>query len=501
MRKLKINNGCYLQDVHNEYNDYTNSGFVKTINERKVTSEIIFKKNEYIADEYVIKTPNIDYSNVYMSIDNYDLYSLINEETGNAQMMQDGDILIDIFDTIDLIRDENNYTILKVKYYKADSPYKVKDKVVIKYNYTSVSNADFVTYKSSDENLMQIDFSDAFFKSKDVTDEIQTIALNDIGFIGTNIGDVSKNYQIANYNAIGKIIKRPINLNIKCLDKIYDGSSIIPFIDNGVDNVIPGDDVYIDAPYEENTDMSYNINENNSTILKCENGDVGTNKFVLIDAFALKGEDAKNYFIEYINCHQYVSIYQRPISIKINKLRLIRATRKWEVDYTIENDIKTDKLTIVYNTDDDLDIKVYGGVDKNNKSIHTNYAGKLDILSMFFNYPFNNNYKFEELGSEIKKVADNKSTAYWTNDSRPAEPDTERIDINVESDISYPGAIKISLDNSVKTAYFESENKEYKLYSGCKVAITNVNLNPLNNKSKNYTITKYETNDVELEIV
>ena len=77
------------------------------------------------------------------------------------------------------------------------------------------------------------------------------------------------------------------------------------------------------------------------------------------------------------------------------------------------------------------------------------------------------------------------------------------MDVITEVNTEYPGEIKFALDtlsNGVQTPYFESENKDYKLYSGCKVMVTNLNLSPLNNKSKNYSLLN-SICETEIEII
>ena len=514
MKRLKMDNGYYLTDVNRDYVDYSNSGFVRGTHEGKLVSdtifeksEIIFKEQEYIPRGYIINTPNIDYKNFYINIDGVEGYALLDEFLGNAQIILSNESLDKFFSSIELVK-FGDKSILKFNYIEnLETQYRVVNNVNIKYNYND-NKSSYITYKPSDEGLMEVDFSKAFFKSKDVTDEIQKITLKDIKFIGTTLGDVSNNYQIANYGSTGKILKRTITPHIECLNKIYDGSPIIPFktseeFYNGLENSISGDDIYIDNTFEGNKDDEFHyFTKTGSTVLVAIDENVGSNKEVHVGSIVLEGTDAKNYILEDISANIYTtSILKRPITVTINKLRLIRATRQWEIDYTILNDIKKDKLTIAHNTNDDFDIKVYGGIDKNGHSIHLNNSKQQDILSMYFNYPFNTNYQFVDNQTEVKLI-DNK-TAYWINGVRVAEPDTERIDITVESDKHYPGEIKQTLNtlsDGTQTSYFESENKEYKLYSGCKVMIKNINLNPINDKIKNYTLLN-STCETEIEII
>lgn len=509
VRKLKLDDGYYFHDVHKEYNDYSSSGFVRGTRERKVTSETIYKQHDIISDDYIIDKPNVDYSNFYINIDGVEGYSLWDETNDTGSIIFNDNSLADWFETILLIRN-NDKTILRfIMTENNELLYKVTSGVNIKYNYSNNSDSEFVTYKTSDKGLVQVDFSKAFFKTKDVTDEVQRITFNDIKFIGDALGDASNNYQIANYSSTGKILRRTIYPHIECLDKIYDGSPIVPFkmsdeFYNGLENSISGDEVYIDNTYEGNKDDEFHtFTKSGSSILVFEDSNVGTDKLVNINSLFLEGYDAKNYKIGEVTSDYKASILRRPVNIIINKIRLIRATRKWEIDYTFLNDIKEDKITVSYNTNDNLDIKVFGGIDTSGKSIHDNYAGKLDILSMYFNYPFNTEYQFKNVETEVQKVKVDSNTAYWTNEARVAEPDTERLDVITESNSNYPGEVKFTLDSlsdGAQTSYFESENKDYKLYSGCKVMVTNLNLSPLNDKSKNYTLLN-TTCETEIEII
>ena len=509
VRKLKLDNGYYLRDVHKEYNDYAGTGLVRGTFERKVTSDTIFKPNEYIDKDYIIDKPNVDFTNVYINVDGIEGYSLYDENSDTAQFIFQNDLLDFWFKDISLIRN-NNQTIVRFALKPNNELlYKVTEGVNIKYNYSNNSGSEYLTYKSSDVGLVQVDFNNAFFESKDVTDEIQSITINDIKFVGDVLGDASNNYQIANYSSMGKILRRTINPHIQCLDKIYDGSPIVPIIVddeyyNGLENSISGDDVYLDTTYEGDKDSETHIfTKNGSTVFTFSDSDVGENKIASLNAIFLEGHDAKNYKIGDIISNYQASILLRPIEVIINKIRFIRATKQWEIDYTIKNDIKSDKLTISYNTQDDLDIKVYGGIDNNDESIHNNYGGKTDIITMFFDYPFNLDYQFSNIDTEVKKVSNDTTTAYWRNEARPAEPDSERMDVITEVNTEYPGEIKFALDtlsNGVQTPYFESENKDYKLYSGCKVMVTNLNLSPLNNKSKNYSLLN-STCETEIEII
>lgn len=406
---------------------------------------------------------------------------------------------------IKLIRNSDDSTTIIFTFINDVSEYEVQSNVIIKYNYkTKNSDSDRFIFKSSDKGLIQTDFTKAFFKTEDVTDTVERITLNNISFVGDTLGDASNNYQIANYSAKGKILRRTINPHIRCLDKIYDGSNIVPIeIDdsehyNGLENSIINDDVYLDTTYlGERMSETHKYESHGTTCFVYDDANVGTNKSANVHEIILEGSDAKNYNIGTITSNYEASILCRPINVVINKIRFYRTSKKYEVDYTILNDIKSDKLTICFNTNDDFDIKVFGGIDSEGNSIHQNVTG-LDIKDMFFNYAFKTNYKFDDVQIDADLIAEKTQTSYYKDEVRPAEPDTERIDAISTEDINYPGEIKhtlMTLTNGDKTPYFESENKEYKLYSGCIVNVTNINLNPLHDKTRNYTLMNsvYET--------
>lgn len=516
LRQLHLDNGYYLSDVHKEYNDFVSSGLVREIKERRITSKVLCNPYEEIQSKYELEESNIDFNNVRLEIDGHVGYTFLDEITNKALIIMDwvkdsSNPMNNIFKEIYLERN-NDKTILSFIYMPDVNKYKVESSVNIKYNYSDNSSNNYTVYRNSDVGFVDIDFNTADLEYKDVTDELLPININGIKFISGPLGDASNNYQIANYTATGRILRRTVDVHIECLNKYYDGTVIVPFksstgekIYNGLYDAIEGDDVYIDNKYSGTaTSKTHYYEYSGNSKCVCESPDVGENKDVVINSLFLEGEDAKNYKIGNIISNYKTTIWRRPVNVVINKLKFIRSTKQWQVDYTILNDIADDSLTICYNTNDEFDIKVYGGIDKNGNSIHKEYAEKLDIISMFFNYPFNRNYQFKDNSTEVELVESTKNTAYWRNEARVAEPDTERIDITTTHNTDYPGEIKQSLDstltNGVETSYFESQSKDYKLYSGCKVMVTNINLNPLNNKTKNYTL-ENSTYETEIEII
>jgi UDP-N-acetylglucosamine 2-epimerase (non-hydrolysing) len=153
----------------------------------------------------------------------------------------------------------------------------------------------------------------------------------------------------------------------------------------------------------------------------------------------------------------------------INKLRLIRATRLWEIDYTIVDAVNSDNLSLVYNTSDELDIKVYGGIDKNGNSIHTEYNKHIDVLSMFFNYPFNTDYEFKD--EALRAVDwDNKRVIVMTahrreNSGKPLEnickAVLELVNKHEDIEVVYP----VHMNPAVRNTVFEilGNNERIKL--------------------------------------
>ena len=102
----------------------------------------------------------------------------------------------------------------------------------------------------------------------------------------------------------------------------------------------------------------------------------------------------------------------------------------------------------------------------------------------------------------------------------PAEPNTKRINITPEENKNYTGNVVLNpslikdcfsindeFDNTkqynisnIISSFYESQNKESKIYSGCKVKITNICLDPNNSKSSNYELLNTETETI-LEII
>ena len=399
---------------------------------------------------------------------------------------------------INLFKDDKNETNIVFEYLPNESDYIVKNAIYIQYDYINKTDkTGKYVHVSSDEGKLNVDFSKAYFNHKDVTTEIQPIAINDLKFVGGELGDESSNYQICDYTITGKILPRNINVSVNCIDKIYDGTNKIEFDKNSIsfENTIDGDDINVD-------NISFIV----------ENSNVEDNKLAILKSINLVGNNSNNYILGNVLGDHVVNISKKSIKIEVSKIRLIRSKKLWEIDYKfIDCDTNKeltipDDLDISINTDDSLNIKVYGGIDINGKQIYDNINEELDVLSLFFNYERNLNYKYTELGTEITQI-ENSNSFYWINDAKPAQPNTIRTDINIEHDDSYEGDIKITTDvlnndtdEVIDAIYLESKDKAYKIYNNCTVRIKNINLNPSNEKPKNYILTN-NTYDTTIEFI
>ena len=403
---------------------------------------------------------------------------------------------------VKLYVDELNATHLIFLYNSDKLSYTVNSEIAIKYKYKNKLNVNTATFKNADTNKVFVKFDSAYFDNKNVSTEWKPIAVKDLQLTGGINGDESKNYVISSYSAYGRITKRGVIPHITCLDKIYDGTSYVPFnLDsseefyNGIENTISGDDVYIDNTYYGIHDNNFHLfKQTGLSYLEFNDSKVEENKQVKRNPnIILEGKDASNYYISAIKCNYIASIKPRKIEVVIDKLRFIRSALKWEIDYHFINNIPQDHLTLSVN--DKNGFKVYGG--KSTLDEQYEIADRFDILAnsvediidMYFTYEFNADYKFnnvEDNGQLIEVYEpENTNTLYWTNEARVAEPNTKRIDINIESDNNYPGEIKIK---SSDLPYFESKDKQYRLYNHNKVFISGLNLDPENNISNNYEL-------------
>ncbi len=403
---------------------------------------------------------------------------------------------------VTLQRDELGDTHLTFFYVNNNTPYISENSVIIKYKYKSKTNKPLHSFKNADTNKVRVKIDSATLDNKLVSSEWKPIVIKDLQLTGGPEGNESKNYVISSYSAYGRIVKRGVIPHLKCLNKIYDGTPYVPFdLDlsagyNGIEYAIPDDDIYIDDTY-------YGIHDNNFHLFKrtglsyleFDDANVGENKQVKkTPNIVLEGKDASNYYISTIKCNFIASIYKRKIEVVIDKLRFIRSSLKWEIDYHFINVIPQDHLTLSVN--DQNGFKVYGGKSTSTSAFEIvdrfdSLQNSIDdIINMYFNYDFDNNYKFDNKtidNSQMIEVyePENTNTLYWTDDARIAEPNTKRIDINIKSNSNYPGEIKIE---GTDLPYFESKDKKYRLYNYNKVLISGLNLSPQNPLSSNYQL-------------
>lgn len=419
----------------------------------------------------------------------------------------------------------DNNIIIVVNYFD-DELYKVQDKIIIEFNYLNNSKN---VYVDSDYGYVKVNFMNAYFENKNVEDNKKPIRLYDLKFEGDVKGDKSSNYQIANYTIVGSITKRPIIPHITFIDKIYDGLTNVAFtMDsayyNGLENSIKDDNVKIDTKCkisDKTIDGKVNV-ETGLTKFYFDDCNVGENKSIRLGNIVLEGEDAINYKIEKLAGNFEATIKKRPIKIKINRIKLYRSDLRWEVDYEFNDAISSDNLTISINSNDNYQFKVYArnlSEDSKNNDFNTN-----DVLSTYFTYDFNNNYKFEDAidNKEIQPIYETKTKRLYYNvkEAMPAEPNTERINVIPELDTKYTGNVvlnpilvkdsfvitdefnknnKHNISNIV-TSFYESQDKQSKIYDGCKVKVTNICLDPYNNKSDNYILLNTKTETI-LEII
>lgn len=423
--------------------------------------------------------------------------------------------------------DEDQNIILETKYFDDSDKYTVKDQVLITYEY----NVDIEnTYIESDYGYVKFNFDNAYFENKNVEDINKPIRLYNCRLEADTLGDRSTNYQIADYTIVGNITKRPIIPHVSFVDKIYDGMNNVAFmLDSafyrGLENSIDGDDIKIDNTCiisEKTENGKVNVITGDSTFY-FENADVGENKSIKLSNIVLHGEDATNYEMLSPIGNFSANIIKRPIKIKINRIRLYRSNLKYEVDYEFDDAIAIDNLTISVNSNDNYQFNVYArNLSENNLIDEYNQN---EILSTYFTYDYNHDYKFEDAidNKEIRPIYEhntNKMVYYNVREAMPAEPNAERINIIPETNNKYTGNVSLNaisikdsftitdeFDNTkqynisnIITSFFESQNNISKIYNGCKVKVTNICLDPNNEKTKNYQLLNNETETI-LEII
>lgn len=423
--------------------------------------------------------------------------------------------------------DTNNIVLVPIYVNNVDK-YKVKDKAIIEYRYSN-NDIRINTYVDADYDYVKVNFDNAYFENKNVEDTVKPIRFKNLRLEGDIKGDNSENYQIASYTITGTISKRPITPHIEFIDKIYDGLTNVPFrMDsayyNGLENSIEGDNIKIDTKCiiaDKTENGKINV-ETGLTKFHFDDCNVGLQN-IHLENVALEGDDANNYtLLAPVSSIFKANINKRPIKIKINRIKLYRSDLRWDVDYEFDDVINTDNITISINSNNNLQFKVYAR-NLSEDNINNNYNTN-ELLSTYFTYDFNNNYKFENAvdNTELQPIYESevKHLYYNVKDAMPAEPNTERINVIPELNPEYTGNVVLNpilvkdsftirdefdSNNSfnisnVVTSFYESQDKLNRIYDGCKVKVTNIHLDPSNSKSNNYELLNTETETI-LEII
>lgn len=418
---------------------------------------------------------------------------------------------------IQLQKQGNKYII---RFNKATG-YEIQDKAYIVYKY--LKDNDTLIRVNSDKEYVEINTQQknqtlnlqkeiqslfinnvyAHFASKNVTSVLAPIYIDNmhlvdsvnsvIDTIDNNDNERCSNYQIKSYSAFGEITRKRIDINVKLLDKIYDGSNYIPFkVDipnkikdqgNDVINKIEGDDIYIECIYDnysnDNKDPQF-FNEVGNSWIEVVDANVGK-KGHWNHHFVLEGKDANNYTISKINWLNSGNISKRDVELQIHVLRYIRATGKFEIEYEFINDIKSDNLTILFNSPDTRSLQVSVPQILNNGQYDWNNTKP---LNEFFNYVSKpKDIEWEGfINNNDYIISDGKIITYWNIDDRQTKPNTKQMDINVN--INSSGIVQLSLDGQ----YYEDETKQYKLFDGQLVKVTNMTIHPEHPKKDNYKL-------------
>lgn len=532
--KLIITNDIYnfelkepinLNELHN-----LNENEIDTSNKELIN---IFKENK-IKYEIDLNT----YNTLIELIDEIQIrQEKIIEHRKIQEYVEENDVYVykDIFTDVD--RNEIKTFIKFIfKTPKKSFQYNVLDSVIIKYNYRLLNENSSINTKS-DLGKVELDFDTAWFETKNVTSENQLVTINNLEFIGEN----ANNYQIAGYSLVGKINPRKVNVGIKCLSKIYDGNNIVPIslisgvlsinnleYVNGINNKIENDDLYISIANNDNikdvnnhfellVDNTYCVYLDKN-VTRNENKNI-INKNIQIANIQLEGNDKNNYYFDknevYIDNSEAI-ILPREISLNIDKVILNSNTGEFKISYHFENDIPTDNLSI-----DVSKIKIYGGKTYNtNENIYNNpddiNSNSSDIFTMFFNYSTSNNVEWIETNDPNTNMVDiisidkkdnndniinSTKTLWYKDEKRSAIAKTLIRKISISENNK-----NISFHDDLGYAFYESKNKEYKLYNGCEVIIKDVYLSENNDNNDNYIFTKhdygkYNSNDNESIII
>lgn len=520
-----------FKDINNDQYDYANCGFLEGISETLINKTIIYKANDEVKldDEIEIVNNDVDFNDFEISIDgvigNYNGNKFIFVNPGqNSENYIIYQSIQSTFDEITLIQKEitnENDEVIDLKYFvhftlnDETTPYKVLDSIIIKYKYKN-NNENKQIYCKSDVDYVSLDFSSAKFDTRNVTTGNQPILINELNFKkGIEQEDRSKNYQIAGYNFNGIIRKRPVNVNVNCLSKIYDGNCIVPIevtnnsvYENGVSKKdgnsfgkIENDSLYITCANnsnvkDDNTHYDLSLGNTYCTYLT---PDVGDNKEINIYNSILEGNDKENYYLDnkYINTSD-ARILPREIQLIINKVIINSKTNEFVIDYSFINDISSDNLSINFGN-----IKIYSGREygTNNDIDYTNTTPNTpDVFDLFFNYTPLSQDEWIETTDEYSNVYDvtiqNTKTLWYEDDSRVAI--NKNLTRKVMTRKLNNGLYFENVGNV--ESFYESKNKEYQLYAGCEVTIKNVYLDDSNEKSNNYILNEHNYKSV-IEII
>lgn len=353
--------------------------------------------------------------------------------------------------------------------------------------------------------------SDIIYTSVNASNYLIPITMN-----MTLNSELNVNYEIKKIIAYGRITKRPLKLNFNLKDKIYDGTNY--------------------CEIEGDPDVSNAVTEYKPTFIfkndafRFKSIDVGRHEIIETNLNLKLLNNYNNYYIEGITFSNTRTIKKRDIKVKFKKLIYNRTYKKITLEYEFENDIKTDRLSIS---------PKYKLIDKN----------ELEIISTYFNYSsadkYNDIWSIYKLNENsidiyISITSDNfekyDSNHYlgYTNDTKNIYDDSinlkpEDLVINENLKVSnnqYWFYNDFKLVSSGKSNYYETINASkldkssgnisyisnelgfvsadlnYRLKNKDVITITNVLLNPDNEKSNNYNlINANDLHQVVLEII
>ena len=522
--KPNINNDIIEYSFDDYLSEYNQTPYVENTGKRILEGKCRPKKSELC---YFTKTiQKLDGNNIikYVGLDLRGCYD-VNDNLINDPIIYESENETDVINWLRYpdhklikiqleIDSKNNITKLKTIYVPNVNKYVIKDNMIIEYNHIDSNKSKFV-YVESDCGFVKANYDTAYFENKNVEDTKKIIHLTNLRLEGDEKGDRSNNYQIASYSINGNIIKREIEAYVKFEDKIYDGTTNVTVIAddsnyvNGLKNIISLDDINIDT---------------NKSIFYFESPDVNEAQLIKTGNLVLKGKDINNYTLTGINnINEFkAKISKRSIKIKINRIRLYRSDLRWDVDYEFDDAISSDNLTI-----DIKQIKFFAR--KLNEDSNVDVYDNIEVIPNYFTYDHSKSYKFEIIDDEIKLVnnwpktlPENKKVYYSIDEKIPNNKNRDRFNINNKYNTNYTGNVMLSTNKiidryklnksfigeienikiieNIITSYYESKNQDNKIYSGCKVKLTDIHLDDSNSKSKNYILENMEAKTI-LEII